>query len=135
MVDLDVLTGGDVALVQGRVLLHHGGEHVHLVGGDPAHRQLDAAHLDVGLALAVDALLEPEADELGLLGPAVEELLRLVVEVVELVLEDRYHVPGHVGEDLGVVQRPLTAAGRAGRRLHPAKLANPLGDSGLSPFW
>ena len=30
----------------------------------PPNGQLDADHLDVGLALAVDALLEAEADEL-----------------------------------------------------------------------
>ena len=67
VVDLDVLAGGDVALVQRRVLLDRVGEGLHLLRGDAAHRQLDADHLHVGLALAVDALLQAEADEL-LLG-------------------------------------------------------------------
>ena len=66
VVDLDVLAGGDVALVERRVLLDHAREGLHLLGGDAAHRQLHPDHLHVGLALAVDALLEPEADELVL---------------------------------------------------------------------
>ena len=36
-------------------------------------------------------------------------LLGLGVEVVELALEDRDHVPGHVLEDLGVLERALLA--------------------------
>ena len=36
---------------------------------------------------------------------AVEELVGLVVEVVELALEDRDDVPGDVLVDLGVLQR------------------------------
>ena len=64
VVDLDVLAGGDVALVERRVALDHVGEGLHLLGGDAAERQLHPHHLHVGLALAVDALLEAEADEL-----------------------------------------------------------------------
>ena len=64
VVDLDVLAGGDVALVQRRVALDHVGEGLHLVRGDATEGKLYPHHLDVGLALAVDALLEPEADEL-----------------------------------------------------------------------
>ena len=37
---------------------------LHLLRRDPAERQLHADHLHVGLALAVDALLEAELDEL-----------------------------------------------------------------------
>src|ERR1700677_1612182 len=66
MVDLDVLARRDVALAQWRVLLDHAREGVELVGGDAAHRELDAGHLDVGLALAVDTLLGPELGELNL---------------------------------------------------------------------
>ncbi len=58
-----------------------------------------------GLALAVDALLQAEADELVLGGLTVEELAGLGVEVVELALEDRDHVPGDVLVDLGVLER------------------------------
>ena len=68
----------------------------------PPNGQLDAAHLHVGLALAVDALLEAEADELVLGRLPVEELLGLVVEVVELALDDRDDVAGDVLDDLGV---------------------------------
>ena len=60
----------------------------------PPNGQLRADHLDVRLALAVDPLLQPEADELVLGRVAGEELLGLVVEVVELALEDRDDVPG-----------------------------------------
>ena len=94
MVDLDVLPRRDVALVQGRVLIDDVGEHLHLLRRHAAHRELDAAHLDVGLTLAVDALLQAEADELVLRGLAVEELLGLVVEVVELARDDRDDVSG-----------------------------------------
>src|SRR5215207_6262667 len=116
VVDLDVLPRRDVALLERRVLLDDRGERVHLVRGDAAERQLHADHLDVRLALSVDALLEPEADELGLLGLAGEVLLRFVVEVVELAPEDRDHVPGDVLVDLGVLERSLAASG--GRGLH-----------------
>ena len=68
VVDLDVLARGDVALVERRVLLDDVREGLELLGRDAAHRQLHADHLHVGLALAVDALLEAEADELGLLA-------------------------------------------------------------------
>ena len=66
VVDLDVLARRDVALAQRRPALDRLGEGLHLLGGDAAERELDADHLDVGLALAVDALLEAEADELVL---------------------------------------------------------------------
>jgi hypothetical protein len=94
-----------VALVERRPLFDHIAEGVHLLGGDATERQLHADHLDVGLALAVDALFQPEADELvfgQLLG---EEGLGFVVEVVELALDDRDHVPGDVLVRLRVLER------------------------------
>ena len=106
VVDLDVLAGGDVALVQRRVLLDDAGEGVHLLGRDPAEGKLDPDHLDVGLALPVDALFEAEADELVLLQLAGEELLGFVVEVVELALDDRDDVAGDVLVGLRVLQGP-----------------------------
>ena len=50
---------------------------------------------------------------------AVEELARLGVEVVELALEDRDHVPGDVLVDLGVLERarPALALLRLGQVL------------------
>ena len=121
VVDLDVLARRDVALVERRVLLDALAKASICSGDDAAERELDADHLHVGLALAVDALLEPEADELVLRGLPVEELLGLVVEVVELALEDRDDVARDVLADLGVRERPRSA-GR-GRRLHPPKVA------------
>ena len=111
VVDLDVLPRRDVALVQRRVLLDHRGERVHLVGRDPTERQLDADHLDVGLALPIDALLQAEADVLVLGRLPVEELLRLVVEVVELPGDRGDDVTGDVLVDLGVRDGPLAANG------------------------
>jgi hypothetical protein len=104
VVHLDVLPRGDVPLVQGHVLLDHVGEGLELLGRDTAPRQLHANHLHVRLALPVDALLEAEADELGLVDLPAEVALGLVVEVVELALEDRDDVPGDVRVDLRVVQ-------------------------------
>ena len=66
VVELEVLPRRDVALAQRRVPLRDVGEGVHLVGGDAAEGKLHPDHLHVGLALPVDALLEPEADELVL---------------------------------------------------------------------
>src|SRR5207248_8253027 len=69
----------------------------------------------VRLALAVDALLQPEADE-GVLGLLTgEEPLRAFVEVVELALEDRDDVAGDVLVDLGVLERARAARGGGGR--------------------
>src|SRR5262249_56663298 len=95
------------------------------LGVDAAVGQLDPDHLHVGLALAVDALLESEADELLLGLLAAQEAGRLGVEVVELPLEDRDHVTGDVRIDLGVLEGPdlalasLLLAGilRQGRRI------------------
>ena len=119
--ELEVLAGRDVALAERREVLGDLGEGVHLVGRDAAEWQLDADHLHVGLALAVDALLEPEADELLLRHLALDELVDVGVEVVELALEDRDHVPGHVLVALGVLARPGLALAfglisRGGRR-------------------
>ena len=105
VVDLDVLPGRDVPLVERRPLLDRIGEGFHLLRGHAAHRQLHADHLDVGLALAVDALLKAEADELLLGLLSVQEALRLGVEVVELALDDRDQVPGDVVVDLRVLER------------------------------
>jgi hypothetical protein len=109
VVYLDVLARRDVALACGRVLLHDVREGLHLLRRDAAEGQLRADHLDVGLPLSVDTLLQPEPDELVLGGLAAEELLRLVVEVVELPFEDRDDVARDVLVDLRVVQRPLLA--------------------------
>ena len=103
MVHLDVLPGRDVALAQRHVLLDHGRKRVELIGRHAPHRQLDADHLYVRLALSVDPLLEAELDELLLVALALEEPRGLGVEVVELPLEDRDHVPRNVLEDLRIL--------------------------------
>ena len=70
-----------------------------------AEGQLHADHLHVRLALSVDALAEAELDELVLGHLALQELAGLGLEVVELVLEDRYQVSGHMLQDLGILER------------------------------
>src|SRR4051812_17639287 len=123
VVELEVLAGGDVALAQRRVVLGHVGERLHLLGRDAAEGELHADHLDVGLALAVDALLEPEADELLLGLLAGQEAVGAGVEVVELALEDGDHVPRDVLVDLRVVERAgLAAALRLFRGLNGSGL-------------
>ena len=111
VVHLDVLPRRDVALVERHVLLDRVGERLHLLGRDPAERELHTDHLHAGLALAVDALLEPEADELVLGRLTVEELRRLGLEVLELALEDRDDVTGDVLADLRVLEGPRPAGG------------------------
>ena len=122
-------------------------------GRDAAHRKLDPAHLHVGLALAVDALLQPEADEVVLGRLTVQELARLGVEVVELPLDDRDQVARDVVVDLWVLERAQASlallllalllvelvrrglvfdAYRCGCRLHDASYyINPDWDSGF----
>ena len=51
-----------------------------------------------------------------------QEPRRFGVEVVELALEDRDHVPGNVLEHLGVLERPgarAVATGAVGLRVSP----------------
>ena len=60
---LDVLTRRDVALAQRDVALDDRRERVELIWRDTAERELDPHHLHVGLALPIDALPQPEADE------------------------------------------------------------------------
>src|SRR3954447_11721876 len=117
---LDVLPRRDVALLERHPALDPVGERLELLRRDPAPRQLDADHLNVGLALTVHPLLEAELDELGLLRRAGEVPLGLIVEVVELALEDRDDVPGDILADLRVGERPLAAV--RGRWLHPLKV-------------
>ena len=103
VVHLDVLARRDVPLAERHVLLDHPREGLHLLRRDAAERQLHPHHLDVRLALAVDALPQPEADELVAGRLAGEELRGLVVEVVELALQDRDDVPGDVLDHLRVL--------------------------------
>ena len=49
-----------------------------------------------------------------------EELGGLRLEVVELPLEDRDHVPGHVLQDLGVLERAALGGGLGVLKLAPS---------------
>ena len=111
VVHLDVLARRDVALVQGHVPLDDLRELLHLLRRDAAEGQLHADHLHVRLALAVDALLEAELDELVFGSVAGQVFGGLGLEVVELPPQDRDHVPGHVLQDLRVLQRAARGLG------------------------
>ena len=93
---LDVLARGDVALLQRGKPFGNLGEGVQLIGRNAAERQLHADHLHVGLPLPVDALLEPESDELLFDAPPGQIGLSLGGEVRELLVEDLDHTPGGV---------------------------------------
>ena len=116
MVHLDVLPRGDVALSQRHVLLDPVRERLELFGRHAAERQLDPHHLPVGLALAVNALLEAELDELLAVEIAAQEAGRLRVEVVELALQDRDDVARDVLDLLWVLERPEACCGFSLRR-------------------
>ena len=110
VVHLDVLASGHMTLAQRDVLVDDPGEGVELIGGDATHGELHPHHLHVGLALTVDALAQPELGEIIGLELALEKARGLGVEVVELSLEDRDHVTGHVLQHLRVLAR--AGAGR-----------------------
>ena len=65
VVKLDVLAGGYVSLVEGRVRGDYLAHYVELVGGHSAEGYLDSEHMDVGLSLPVNALSESERHEVG----------------------------------------------------------------------
>ena len=111
VVQLDVLPRRDVRLAQRHPAFDHVGEAVELLGVDAAEGKLHADHLALDLALAVDALLEAEADELVLRCLPVHELPGLAVEIIELAFDDRDDVPGDVLVDLRIGERTASAAG------------------------
>ncbi len=106
-VELDVLPGGDVALVEGNVLFDDFAHGLELIGGEAAGGHLDAYHVDVGLALAVYAADEPVGGELeGVFPPALLEAGDLGLEVGDFL--------GQVGNyALRIVKPGLVLYGRA----------------------
>ena len=81
VVELDVLAGGEVAPAP-RVALGDVGHAVELLGGDRAAGRLDADHLVVAaLALAVDAVVEPEDAEDVVVELAGEVARQLLLEL------------------------------------------------------
>ena len=67
MVELDVLPGSDVAFIQRGVLFGHRSQGVQGIGGEDAAGDFDPDHLDVGLALTVNPLTQPERRKLGVI--------------------------------------------------------------------
>lgn len=94
VVELHVLAGGDVALAERREAFRDLREALELLRGDAAEGEFHAHHLTSRLALAVDALLQAEADELLLFLIAGKKVLRFGIEVGELFFDDRDDVRG-----------------------------------------
>ena len=90
VVQLDVLAGGDVAHAGG-VAVRHLGDDTQLVGVQAAERNLDPDHLDAGLALAVDPVLEAEGPEHVQRQVALQQLGGFLFERLDL--------PENVGRD------------------------------------
>ena len=63
MMELEVFSGGDVALAQGSVLFRKNTQRFHGFRCDDATGKFDTNHLDIGLALTVDTLLQTEGCE------------------------------------------------------------------------
>ena len=103
--ELDVLAGGEVAPAAG-VLVGDVGEHVELLGRDRAVGRLHPHHLVVAaLALAVDAVVQPEDPEHVLGELAGEVALELLLELGD--------VGGLAGVDLPLQHaEPLSLGGR-----------------------
>jgi len=82
--ELDVLTGSEVALLQRCVFRGDFAEYVQLVRSKSAEWRLDPHHLLVSLALAVHALLQAVRHELGFFPFTVSESLYLTFEILDL---------------------------------------------------
>ena len=63
VVELDVFTGGDVALAQRGISLGDVAQRLQGLGGQDAAGDFDAHHLDIGLTLPVDALAKAKRGE------------------------------------------------------------------------
>ena len=87
-VELHVLAGGHVALLQGSVVPGNGAKRLKLLGEDLTHRQLHPEHVHVRLALPVDAHAQAEGLERGRVPVALDELANHRLEVVQLFLQD-----------------------------------------------
>ena len=133
-VHLQVLARGQVPHPPRRVAVDDVGQHVHLRGVEPAVGDLDADHVHVGLALAVDAVLQAEEAELQRVDLVALEAphVRLVVLDLGLDLIGQIEVGGRVelsgSHDIspGRSGRTLTIAEPPGTSLSQTpKLYNP----------
>jgi hypothetical protein len=83
VMELDVLTGSEVALLQWCVFRGDFTEYVQLVRSKPAEWCLDSHHLLVNLALAVHALLQAVRHELGFFPFTVSESRYFTFEILD----------------------------------------------------
>jgi hypothetical protein len=82
--ELDVLTGCEVALFQRCVFRGNFAEDVQLIGRKSTEWRLDPHHLLVSLALAVHTLLQAVRHELGFFPFPVAESLYFTFEILDL---------------------------------------------------
>ena len=75
-------------LVERGVFFSENAESVHLVGFQATKRYLDPYHVDVGLSLAVDSLLEPIGLKFGRIELSSLKSLDLHLKVIDFFRED-----------------------------------------------
>ena len=75
--ELESLSRGNVAHLARREPICDIAQHVHLIGGHRAVRDLHPHHLGIVLALAVDAVLQAERAKVVAHPPALEKGVRL----------------------------------------------------------
>ena len=101
MMQLDVLAGSDMPLLQRSVAFRNVAETVQHSGGHNAAGQLDADHLHFGLTLPVHPLPQPERRECRIVQRAGAEAVNLGVKAPDFIL--------HKGNDCGRVRGQLQA--------------------------
>ena len=117
VVQLDVLPGGNVTLLQRHVLLYDLSKAFQGFRGKHASWNLDTKHLRVGLTLTVDSLVQPESHKGGFLNLSRPEQLHLVTVFLHLLVEIGDDSVGQLGELLTVLVL---------FRLSPTRLLNQL---------
>ena len=89
MVELDVFPRGDVSLAQRGVLLRNFSQAVQHIRRSNSAGEFDAYHLDIGLALTVDTLPQPEGRKNGVVQLADAEPVYLGIKALDFVLHER----------------------------------------------
>ena len=117
VVQLDVLPGGDVTLLQRRVLLYDLAKALQSLRREHTPGDFYAKHLRIGLTLAIDSLVQPESHEGGFLNLARPEQFHLVTVFLHFLVEIGDDSVGQLGELLTVLML---------FRLSPTRLLNQL---------
>ena len=113
--ELHVFARGDVSLAQWGIPVGYLAQPLHALRGEDAARHLDPDHLDVGLALAVHALPQPEGRESGVVLLAGLKPRCLLLKPHHLFVHERDDGFGRLGQfeavSVDVLQGTLLARG------------------------